>query len=574
MGKDTTCLRSGIKFRIATPGHVLESIDEWGRAAWGQVGTLGIENNAVTTPKIGVNFISSLDGVINKGGNIDLVAGSNVTITPNDPANTITISATPGSGGGDITAVEAGLGLTGGGTSGDVTRHVGAGNGINVAANDVSVDYGTGLNMSSGTLVARTGEALWNANQLRGRTVSSTAPTSNQVLKWNGSAWSPANDATGGDITAVYAGNGLTGGATSGPATLNIGDGDGISVSTSSIAVRTRYSVTTGSDRIQLIGDSDTPGNSRYYGTNSSGTKGWYSLSSVGDNLGNHTATQDLRMSGNRITHSGESSGGMLVNSTGRVIINDDTANNLYALTIRANSVTGIQRGLYVSTNSGGYAALIEGYPGQVPTGGLLTKSYGSGTWALEAQADGDGGCLLTSGPGEVRLQNSGGLANVEGILYFGTGDDVNVNRQSNDLLIGALSGKVSFITNTTGETFSLNHLPSTSAGSTVRYYNNHLYQMSSSRRYKENISPFSDDFRKILHAEPKIFNYKGGPQLLSIGYIAEEFDQLGLDHLVSYNQDNQPESINYEMISLYLPSRQRNAQHRPTTTAADRLVE
>ena len=39
------------------------------------------------------NIVSSVDGVTNDGGNIDLVAGSNISIIPNDGANNITISA-------------------------------------------------------------------------------------------------------------------------------------------------------------------------------------------------------------------------------------------------------------------------------------------------------------------------------------------------------------------------------------------------------------------------------------------------------------------------------------------------
>lgn len=79
-----------------------------------------------------------------------------------------------GSGSGDITDVIAGTGMTGGGTSGSVT--------IN----------------------ANTGSALWNANKLQSVDVTNTAPTNGQVLKYNGTAWAPANE------SALTAGTGLS----------------------------------------------------------------------------------------------------------------------------------------------------------------------------------------------------------------------------------------------------------------------------------------------------------------------------------------------------------------------------
>lgn len=52
--------------------------------------------HSVTAAQAGA--LVSVDGVSNAGGNIDLVPGSNITIKPSDSANTITISATGGGG--------------------------------------------------------------------------------------------------------------------------------------------------------------------------------------------------------------------------------------------------------------------------------------------------------------------------------------------------------------------------------------------------------------------------------------------------------------------------------------------
>ena len=71
-----------------------------------------------------------------------------------------------------------------------------------------------------------------------------------------------------GDITSVVAGSGLTGGATSGDATLNVGAGDGISVAADTVAVdatvlrTTGDGVVSGSAQISLGGDLSGTANS------------------------------------------------------------------------------------------------------------------------------------------------------------------------------------------------------------------------------------------------------------------------------------------------------------------------
>lgn len=66
----------------------------------GGVNTIALAPDAVTTEKIAPTIVASINGVTNDGGNIDLVAGTNITITPNDAANSVTISASGGGGGG------------------------------------------------------------------------------------------------------------------------------------------------------------------------------------------------------------------------------------------------------------------------------------------------------------------------------------------------------------------------------------------------------------------------------------------------------------------------------------------
>jgi hypothetical protein len=72
-----------------------------------------------------------------------------------------------------------------------------------------------------------------------------------------------------------------------------------------------------------------------------------------------------------------------------------------------------------------------------------------------------------------------------------------------------------------------------------------------SSARFKENIEPLVDDFQKVLQATPKAFTGKTGGEK-TIGFIAEEFDALGLENLVYY-EDGRPLGVRYEMVPIYL---------------------
>ncbi|MFH1614028.1 MAG: tail fiber domain-containing protein [Planctomycetota bacterium] len=91
-----------------------------------------------------------------------------------------------------------------------------------------------------------------------------------------------------------------------------------------------------------------------------------------------------------------------------------------------------------------------------------------------------------------------------------------------------------------------------TSSGDNVIITNNRLYREFSSAKYKDNIQPLDDDFSKILAVQPRSFIDKTTKQR-AIGLIAEELDELGLNKLVGYNKENQPETVRYTRVCLYL---------------------
>ena len=184
-------------------------------------GVLSIANNAVTTSKIADGNVTGakLNSMSATNGQVLKFNGTNWA-----PANESVTSYTGGTGinvtGTTITNTAPDQAVTISGTGATTVTGSYPNFTINSTDNNTTYSAGTGLGLTGTTFNAQTTNALWNANKLQGVNISATAPTNNQVLKYNGTAWVPSADSNTGtpggvNKTIQFNDGGVFGGDTS-----------------------------------------------------------------------------------------------------------------------------------------------------------------------------------------------------------------------------------------------------------------------------------------------------------------------------------------------------------------------
>lgn len=181
-------------------------------------------------------------------------------------------------------------------------------------------------------------------------------------------------------------------------------------------------------------------------------------------------------------------------------------------------------------------------------------------------------GSSITRNTGDFEVQGTltvGSFSPPGGYPWVGSASsDLDMN--GNDITDGGIitadrvNGDDVYVTSTPGES-------GTGLGTVYMGGSGRLRLNSSARKYKTNIEPLTVDLDRWLQFEPVTYDpISGEDRENTVGFIANQADELGFTHLVGY-RDGEVESLHYERVGVYQQAVLRN--HHPRIAELEQQV-
>ncbi len=126
------------------------------------------------------------------------------------------------------------------------------------------------------------------------------------------------------------------------------------------------------------------------------------------------------------------------------------------------------------------------------------------------------------------------------------------VVQDSKNFVWDAQNKRLGIGTNVPTSALTVLGIPTGSGVALVIDDNGNILKNTSSRRYKDDIKPLQTNTLALLNTAPVSFKYKETGSY-DIGYLAEDFDALGLKDLVLYDKDGKPNAIKYDKLSIFI---------------------
>jgi hypothetical protein len=418
-------------------------------------------------------------------------------------------------------------------------------------------------NINASTLTAGTlADARLSANvTLNNASTISTGTLSqdrlaNSSITINGTGVALGSSINVGDITGVTAGDGLTGGGTTGAVTLNVGAGTGIDVTADTVAVDVSDFMTNGSNNRVLTATGtdamNAEANMTFDGSTLAVTGGATFTANV--------ALGDLDY--------------ILMGATGEYQIYHDHANGVSnikdvdvggKINIEADNIdlTGAVVGsstVNASTFNGSGSGLTNLNASNVSSGTLdnarLSSIPNSALDNSSITINGTGVSLggsinvgditgVTAGSG---LTGGGTTGAVTLNVGAGTGIDVSADAIAVDVSDFMTNGSNNRVLTATGTDAMNAESGLTYDGSTLAVTG--VVTETSSIDYKENVKPL--EFNEAIYNVNAVkYDFKDGSQKDEVGVIAEELYKV-LPDLVT-TKDGKPEAVKYKKMTMYL---------------------